>query len=95
MRASGTVLVPMLLQYRQAIGTAGRGISAYLDPNYQLHNGTAGNQGYFRIGGGVDLGISSRFGVTVGFEGGASAGTGEVGPSGGLFGVGASMKLGR
>jgi hypothetical protein len=81
--------------YRQAFGTAGRGISAYLDPNYQLHSGTAGKKGYFRVGGGVDLGISARFGLTLGFETGATAGTGEVGPTGGLFGVGVSMKLGR
>ena len=81
--------------YRQAIGTAGRGISAYLDPNYQYHSGTAGKKGYFRVGGGVDIGVSARFGVTVGFESGAAAKTGEVGPAGGLFGVGVSMKLGR
>ena len=81
--------------YRQAIGTAGRGVSVYLDPNYQYHSGTAGKKGYFRVGGGVDLGVSSRFGVTLGFESGAKAGTGEVGPTGGLFGVGVSMKLGR
>jgi hypothetical protein len=81
--------------YRQAIGTAGRGISAYLDPNYQYHSGTAGKKGYFRVGGGVDLGISARFGVTLGFESGANAKTGEVGPTSGLFGVGISMKLGR
>ena len=81
--------------YRQAIGTAGRGISAYVDPNYQYHSGTAGKKGYFRVGGGLDIGVSARFGVTVGFESGAKAETGEVGPSGGLFGVGLSMKLGR
>ena len=81
--------------YRQAIGTAGRGISAYVDPNYQYHSGTAGKKGYFRVGGGVDIGISPRFGVTLGFESGAKAKTGEVGPTGGLFGIGLSMKLGR
>ena len=81
--------------YRQAFGTAGRGISAYLDPNYQFHSGTAGKKGYFRVGGGVDIGISPRFGATLGFESGASAKTGEVGPTGALFGIGLSMKLGR
>ena len=79
--------------YRQAIGTAGRGISAYLDPNYQYHSGTAGNKGYFRVGGGVDIGVSARFGVTLGFESGATAKAGEVGPGGSLYGVGLSMKL--
>ena len=81
--------------YRHAIGTAGRGISAYVDPNYQYHSATAGNAGYFRIGGGIDIGISARFGVTVGFESGATAKAGDPGPTGGLYGVGVSMKLGR
>jgi hypothetical protein len=81
--------------YRQAIGTAGRGVSAYLDPNYQFHSGTKGNKGYFRVGGGLDLGVSARFGVTLGFESGANAKAGAVGPSSGLYGVGVSMKLGR
>jgi hypothetical protein len=81
--------------YRQAIGTAGRGFSAYLDPNYQYHSGALQKKGYFRVGGGVDIGVSARFGVTLGFESGASAKAGEVGPSGGLYGLGVSMKLGR
>lgn len=81
--------------YRQAIGTAGRGFSAYLDPMYQFHTGTKGKDGYFRVAGGLDIGVSSRFGLTLGFESGAKAAAGEVGPSGGLFGVGVSMKLGR
>ena len=81
--------------YRQAIGTAGRGFSAYVDPMYQFHRGASENKGYFRVAGGLDLGISPRFGVTLGFESGATAKAGEVGPTGGLFGVGVSMKLGR
>ena len=81
--------------YRHAIGTAGRGISAYLDPSYQFHSGSADKKSYLRVGGGVDVGLSPRFGLTLGFESGAAAGAGEVGPTGGLFGIGASMKLGR
>jgi hypothetical protein len=81
--------------YRRAVGTAGRGFSGYLSPNYQYHSGTAGKKGYFRVGGGVDVGISARFGLTVGFESGAKADVGKVGPAGGLYGVGLSMKLGR
>jgi hypothetical protein len=81
--------------YRQAIGTAGRGWSVYLDPNYQYHSGTAGNKGYFRLGGGVDLGFSPRLGMTLGFESGTVAGDGVVGPASSLFGVGLSLKVGR
>jgi len=93
--AKSVVPVGLGIGYRQAFGTAGRGVSAYLDPNYQYHSGTAGKRGYFRVGGGVDVGLSPRFGLTLGFESGATAKTGEVGPTAGLFGVGASMKLGR
>jgi hypothetical protein len=87
--------VGLAVGYRQPIGTAGRGVSAYLDPNYQFHSGTAGNKGYFRVGGGVDFGVSARFGITLGFESGTNAKAGEVGPASGLYGVGVSMKLGR
>jgi hypothetical protein len=94
--ASKTV-VPggVAIGYRQAIGTAGRGISVYVDPNYQYHSGIAGNKGYFRVAGGIDMGISARFGLTLGFEGGSNAKAGDPGPTAGLYGVGLSMKLGR
>jgi hypothetical protein len=91
--SKGMIPVGVAVGYRQAIGTAGRGFSAYLDPNYQYHTGAFRKKGYIRVGGGVDLGISPRFGLTLGFESGAAAKTGEVGPTGGLFGIGASMKL--
>jgi hypothetical protein len=93
--SKGMIPAGIAIGYRQAIGTAGRGISAYLDPNYQYHSGAFQKKGYFRVGGGVDIGVSARFGVTLGFESGAAAKAGEVGPSGGLYGLGVSMKLGR
>src|SRR3954462_606517 len=37
--SKGVVPIGVGIGYRQAIGTAGRGISAYLDPNYQYHTG--------------------------------------------------------
>lgn len=92
---SSTSVIPagIAIGYRQAIGTAGRGFSAYVDPSYQHHTGSKGSQGYFRLAGGVDAGISARFGLTFGFEGGAGAKKGTVGPSGTLYGLGISMKL--
>jgi hypothetical protein len=80
--------------YRQPIGTKGRGFSVFVDPNYQFHSGDAASQGLFRIGFGVDAGITSRFGITLGAESGANAARGKVGPRGSRWGVGASMKLG-
>jgi hypothetical protein len=94
-RSNSVIPAGVAVGYRQAIGTAGRGISAYVDPNYQHHKGVAGSQGYFRLGAGLDAGISPRFGVTFGFETGAGAKTGKVGPQGTSYGVGVSMKLGR
>ena len=93
--SKGIVPAGVAIGYRQAIGTAGRGISAYVDPNYQYHTGAFQKKGYFRVGGGVDVGVSARFGLTLGFESGAAAKAGDVGPSGSLYGLGVSMKLGR
>ncbi|MEO5568970.1 MAG: hypothetical protein ABIR92_10785 [Gemmatimonadaceae bacterium] len=94
---SSTSVIPagLAIGYRQAIGTSGRGISAYVDPSYQHHTGSNGSKGYIRVAGGLDAGISPRYGLTVGFESGARADNGTVGPSGTLYGVGVSMKLGR
>lgn len=93
---SSTSVIPagLAIGYRQAIGTAGRGFSAYVDPGYQYHTGSRGSKGYIRVGGGLDAGITPRFGLTVGFESGAKADIGQPGPRGGLYGVGISMKLG-
>lgn len=91
--SKGIIPAGVAIGYRQAIGTAGRGISAYVDPNYQYHSGASTKKGYFRVGGGLDVGVSARFGVTLGFESGAAAKAGEVGPPGSLYGVGVSMKL--
>ena len=82
--------------YRQAIGTAGRGFSVFLDPTYQYHSGSSDvGRHYFRIGGGVDASLSARFGLTLGFEAGGVAGDGQVGPTSSTYGLGISMKLGR
>lgn len=94
-RSNSVIPAGVAIGYRRAIGTAGRGVSGYVTPNYQHHSGSAGSQGYFRVGGGLDAGISSRFGLTVGVEGGAGAKAGKVGPEGTSYGVGLSMKLGR
>lgn len=85
----------LAIGYRQAIGTSGRGFSVYVDPGYHYHSGDAGNTGAFRIGYGLDVGISSRFGLTLGGESGGNAAASEVGPRGASWGIGLSMKLGR
>jgi hypothetical protein len=95
LRATMIAPVGLAVGYRRPVGTAGRGFSVYADPNYQYQSGPKNKKGYFRVGVGLDAGVTPRFGLTVGVESGATAAPGFVGPHGSLFGVGASMKLGR
>ena len=95
LRANQIVPVGLAVGYRRAVGTGGSGFSLYADPNYQYQSGLKNKKGFFRVGLGLDAGITSRFGVTVGLESGANAAPGFVGPHGSMFGIGASMKLGR
>jgi hypothetical protein len=89
--AQAKLVVPAgaAIGYRQAIGTAGRGFSAYLSPHYQYRSRDAGNMSGFRVGYGVDAGISSRFGLTAGGESGSGSAGGTT------WGIALSMKLGR
>jgi hypothetical protein len=93
--AKAIVPAGIAIGYRRAIGTAGRGFSVYADPTYEFFTGSAKSHGYFRVGVGVDAGITSRLGVTLGAEPGTTAAPGNVGPHGTLYGIGISMKLGR
>ena len=95
LRSNTVVPGGVAIGYRQSIGSGGRGFSVFADPGYQYHSGTTGSQGYLRVGYGIDAGISSRFGLTIGGESGGIAGSGKAGPTGSLYGVGVSMKLGR
>lgn len=91
LRSSTIVPAGVAIGYRQSIGAGGKGFSVYADPGYHYHSGTS-SQGYFRVGFGLDAGISSKFGVTVGGEAG---GKGRGTTSANTYGVGLSMKLGR
>jgi hypothetical protein len=93
--ANTVVPAGIAVGYRQSNGTSGRGFSVYADPNYQYHSGSGGSNGYFRFGIGLDAGITSRFGATLGIESGTAAKAGTVGPAGSTYGIGLSMKLGR
>ncbi len=95
LRATAIVPVGLAIGYRWAVGAGGRGFSLYADPNYQYQSGPKNKKGYFRVGAGLDAGITPRFGLTAGLESGATAAPGFVGPHGTQFGLGASIKLGR
>jgi hypothetical protein len=87
------VPVGVSIGYRQAMGR--RGFSVYGSPSVQWASGTAGSASRFRVGLGLDVGLSSRFGLTGGAEFGQSAPDGEVGPRGTSYGIGGSFALGR
>lgn len=84
--------------YRRAFGFI-RGLSVYGAPFYSYNRLTVGDTSTsasgFRFSVGLDAGITSRIGVTVGAEFGAKAGAGEPGPAGAVYGLGASYALGR
>jgi hypothetical protein len=81
--------------YRLAMGSSGRGFSVYTDPQYQREAGAKNSSGVFRVGIGVDAGITPRLGATLGLETGSSAPAGKTGPHGSSFGLGISMKFGH
>lgn len=95
--------------YRMRLG-ATRGISAYASPFYALWRrdlpavdstatrpavpGVKNTSGLFRIGLGVDVGVTSRLGITGGVELGATRANG-AGPGGTIGTVAASWAFGR
>jgi hypothetical protein len=83
--------------YRRALGTNGRGISAYVSPFYSWARVRQDQQtlthGLFRVSIGVDAAVSPSVGVTAGYETGAKAGEGQPGATGGIFGLGVSYAL--
>jgi hypothetical protein len=83
--------------YRRAVGTNGRGVSAYVSPFYTWarvrENGQTVTNGLFRVSVGVDAAVLPQIGVTVGVETGQKAGADDVGTKGTIFGVGVSYAL--
>lgn len=73
--------------YRKAIGTS-RGFSIYGSPIYEFvtRGGGASNVNAFRGAIGLDVGITSSIGLTLGLEFGGSEPTGSGKPSGTAFG---------
>ncbi|MEP7067068.1 MAG: hypothetical protein ABI889_13615 [Gemmatimonadota bacterium] len=85
--------------YRRALGASGRGISAYVSPFYSWarvrESGATSTHGLFRVALGVDAAVLPQVGVSVGYETGATAGVGQAGATGGIFGLGVSYALHR
>jgi hypothetical protein len=83
--------------YRRALGTSGRGISAYVSPFYSWarirRNHQTDPHGLFRVSIGVDSVVLPRVGVTAGYELGQKATNEDPGARGGIFGLGVSYAL--
>jgi hypothetical protein len=86
--------------FRHALGTT-RGVSVYAAPFWVLTRAKASadsvgtTHGLFRASVGVDVTLASQLGLTVGYEGGATASGTEPGARGGVFGVALSYALRR
>ena len=81
--------------YRRVIGTS-RGVSIYGSPVFEsvTRGGGASNVSVFRGAVGVDLGITSAIGLTLGLEVGGKQANGSGKPSGTAFGAALSYAIG-
>jgi len=77
--------------WRHALG-ATRGFSVYASPYYgwfrRAASSNTASSGRLRVAAGVDVGITPRIGVTLGFEGGQGRTATGAGPKGSSFGLG-------
>jgi hypothetical protein len=87
--------------YRRALG-ATRAISVYGSSFYDWTRVTSDvedvetvSKGLIRFSAGLDVAVTPRFGLTVGYEAGATADDGEPGPTGSVFGIGLSYAFRR
>jgi hypothetical protein len=87
--------------YRRALGET-RAISVYGSSFYgwtRLTSDVGGaekvSKGLIRFSGGLDVALTPGFGVTIGYEAGATADADEPGPTGSVFGIGLSYAFGR
>jgi hypothetical protein len=82
------------LGWRHALNGA-RGFSFYASPYYMWLGGSGQSAGLFRVAAGLDAGITSRIGITAGIDLGADRVRPEGGPSGILYGLGATYALSK
>lgn len=80
--------------YRRAIGS-NHGLSAYATPAWVFYSGGTNSGGLFRVGIGVDVGITRSLGATVGVDFGGTRVKELGGPSSSQYGVGISYALGH
>jgi len=87
--STGQVPVGVSIGWRRAVGS-GRGVSVYATPAFVYQFGGSESASLFRLGIGLDLGLSRSFGVTAGVDFGSTRSRGFGGPTGAQFGLGLS-----
>jgi hypothetical protein len=80
--------------WRHSLG-ATHGFSVYGTPSFVFFTGGSHPSNLLRIALGVDAGITTRIGATLGAEFGGTRPRGIGGPSGTLYGLGVSYALGK
>ena len=91
---ASTTQIPVgaTIGWRRTIG-ATRGVSIYGTPAFVYQFGGSESAGLFRMGVGLDVGLSSAFGITAGADFGSTRPRGFGGPSGAQFGIGVSYAI--
>ena len=93
--ASATTFpIGLAIGWRHSLG-ATAGFSVYATPSYTFLTAGSSQTGLMRASVGVDVGLTSAIGITVGTEFGQGRPGAEGGPSGTLFGLGLSYALGH
>jgi len=93
---TSTTIIPLgaSIGWRNAIGSS-RGVSVYASPTFMYCAGGTSNASLFRVGLGIDGGVTSSLGLTGGLEFGGTRPQAIGGPSGVVYGLGISYAFGK
>jgi len=93
---TSTTIIPLgaSIGWRNAIGSS-HGISIYASPTFMYCAGGTSNASLFRMGIGIDGGLTSSLGLTGGLEFGGTRPQAIGGPSGVVYGAGISYAFGK
>ncbi len=93
---TNTTIIPVgaSIGWRRAVNGS-HGISVYASPTYVFCSGGTSSGSLFRVGLGIDGGLSSSLGLTGGLEFGGTRPRAIGGPSGVVYGAGISYAFGK
>jgi hypothetical protein len=93
---TNTTVIPIgaSVGWRQSLGGS-RGVSLYASPAFVYYGGGTNSGGLMRVAFGIDAGVAANIGITGGIEVGGTRPQAIGGPSGTVYGLGASYAFGR